>query len=132
MIAFACVFLLKVAAQYTGQFVEDAVVLDMCTQAVQQFRSTAVGKWHLVHLMADGLEKMAAKKIKTPAPSNMTLPNVMDQAGLHYVDEPSTTLPPLANGSEMYTLDDEFSLSTTPFLHFDSGNFDFSFSEFGL
>jgi hypothetical protein len=135
MIAFACVFLLKVAAQYNGQFITDAVVLDMCTKAVQQFRSTAVGKWHLVHLMADGLEKMAAKKIKTPpaqSNSRLNLPNVMDQVGLHYVEEPSATLPPLMNGQEICNFDDEFSLSTTPFLHFDSGNFDFSFSEFGL
>jgi hypothetical protein len=133
MIAFACVFLLKVAAQYSGQFIEDAVVLDVCMKVVRQFRSTAVGKWHLVHLMADGLEKMAAKKIKTPASSsNVTLPHVVDHAGIHYPDGPSATLPPLTNGNDMYNLDDEFSLSTTPFLHFDSGTFDFSFSEFGL
>ncbi|KAF2705555.1 hypothetical protein K504DRAFT_388062 [Pleomassaria siparia CBS 279.74] len=141
MIAFACVFLLKVTTQHSGQFIEDATVLDMCTKVVQQFRSTAVGKWHLVHLMADGLEKMVAKKIKAPvAHSNLPLPNVIGQARLHYVDNNSTTLSPMANGTNPYDggnsmengFDDEFGLSTTPFLHFDSGNYDFSFSEFGL
>ncbi|PSN71783.1 hypothetical protein BS50DRAFT_484178 [Corynespora cassiicola Philippines] len=141
MIAFACVFLLKVAAQHSGQYIEDAVVFDMTTKVVQQFRSTAVGKWHLVHLMADGLEKMAASKIKSPSAfPNPTLPNGVGQAGLHYVHEPSTTMPPMSNGNGIYGpnvmstngFEDELHLGTTPFLHFDSGNIDFNFSGFGF
>jgi hypothetical protein len=142
MIAFACVFLLKVAAQHSGQFIDDAVVLDMTTKAVQQFRSTAVGKWHLVHLMADGLEKMANSKIKSPsAMQNAMTPNGVHQVGMQYMSSPNTTMgPPLTNGNGLYNggvmgpgFEDEFNLSTTPFLHFDSGtNFDFSFSGFGL
>ena len=141
MIAFACVFLLKVTAQYSGQFIGDALAFDMCTKVVQQFRDTPVGKWHLVHLMADGLEKMATKKIRklaAPEPHVMLL-NVADQSRLDYVDELNTELPPTANGEDLYTsgmmasnFGDDFGFSTTPFLHFDSGNFDFDFSEFGL
>ena len=142
MIAFACVFLLKVAAQHTSQFIDDTLVLDMTTKVVQQFRSTAVSKYHLVHLMADGLEKMAAAKITSPtALQHQHLQNGAASSGMHYVNDAGTSMPPMTNGNSMYTngmmagssgFEEDFSLSTTPFLHFDSGNYDFNFSGFGL
>lgn len=60
MTAFACMFLIKVAVKYGGHLIERERVYDMITSLVQQFRSTSTGKWHLVNLMAGGLEKMAA------------------------------------------------------------------------
>lgn len=139
MIAFACVFLLKVAAQHSGQYIDDAVVLELTSKAVQQFRSTAVGKWHLVHLMADGLEKMAMRKIQSPtAFQHPTIPNGAVQAGMHYVNNSTSTLPPI-NGNSIYgngmmetSFEDDLNMSGVPFLHFDSGNIDFNFSGFGL
>ncbi|KAF2180420.1 hypothetical protein K469DRAFT_278788 [Zopfia rhizophila CBS 207.26] len=140
MVAFACVFLLKIAAQHTGQFIEDAVVIDLTSKAVQQFRSTPVGKYHLVHLMADGLEKMAASKIKSPsAIPHPPLPNGVDPA-LHYMNNPNTsTMPPITNGNGIYGgsimtngFEDDTNFSTTPFLHFDSGDIDFNFTGFGI
>ncbi|KAF2017494.1 hypothetical protein BU24DRAFT_344912 [Aaosphaeria arxii CBS 175.79] len=140
MIAFACVFLLKIAAQHSGQYIEDARVLDMSNKVVQQFRSTAVGKWHLVHLMADGLEKMTLSKIKSPPVfHNPPVSNGMDQTGMQYVNEPSTTMSSMANGNGTgifnggmiaNPFEEDLNLSTTPFLHFDSGNYDFNFSGF--
>ncbi|KAF2732658.1 hypothetical protein EJ04DRAFT_535904 [Polyplosphaeria fusca] len=139
MIAFACVFLLKVAAQHSGHYIDDAVVLELTSKAVQQFRSTAVGKWHLVHLMADGLEKMAMRKIQSPtAFQHPTVPNGAVQASMQYVDS-NSTLPPINNGNGIYgngmmgnSFEDDLNMSGVPFLHFDSGNIDFSFGGFGL
>ncbi|KAF2259776.1 hypothetical protein CC78DRAFT_536823 [Lojkania enalia] len=140
MIAFACVFLLKITAQHSGQFIEDVVVLDMTAKVVQQFRSTAVGKYHLVHLMADGLEKMAMSRTKSPSSfQNPPPPNGVAQSGMHNTTEPNAAIPQMASDNGFYgcsimgnSFDDDLSLSTTPFLHFDSGNFDFGLSGFGL
>ncbi|KAF2493941.1 hypothetical protein BU16DRAFT_464157 [Lophium mytilinum] len=143
MTAFACVFLLKVAAQHSGQYIEDAVVFDLTARLVQQFRSTAVGKWHLVHLMADGLEKLAAKEHqKSPAAyPNMLLANGNSHTTMPYMngaDHPSMNgLPhgddsiygPMAtNGFQ----DGEIDFAATPFLHFDSAGFDFNYAGFGI
>jgi hypothetical protein len=136
MIAFACVFLLKVAAQHSGQFIEDATVFDMTTKVVQQFRSTAVGKYHLVHLMADGLERMAATKIMSPSTlQHAPLPNGISQSGMHYVADSNNSMPHMTHDNNMYAaglmgngFEEDLNLSTTPFLHFDSGNYDFNFS----
>ncbi|KAF2475966.1 uncharacterized protein BDR25DRAFT_253605 [Lindgomyces ingoldianus] len=148
MIAFACVFLLKVAAQHSGQFIEDAVVFDLATKAVQQFRSTAVGKWHLVHLMADGLEKMVASKIKSPsAIRSPPLPdanrngNGVAPSGLHYMNQSqaATSMLLMPNGEGLYGsggnavvngFEEDLNIATSSFLHFDSGNFDFNFTGF--
>lgn len=140
MTAFACVFLLKVVAQYAGQFIEDSVVLDLTSQLVQQFRCTAVGKWHLVHLMADGLEKLAAKKIASPGgyrnlltptantPGTMTYLNGTTQLQMNeYAAEPlfGQTL------GHTFT-DNDTQLGSADFLHFENGQFDFNYPGFGL
>ncbi|KUJ16004.1 uncharacterized protein LY89DRAFT_697978 [Mollisia scopiformis] len=129
MTAFACVFLLKVVAQYPGQFIEDL-----------QFRSTAVGKWHLVHLMADGLEKLAAKKITSPGGyRNLLTPTATTPAGMAYMNG-STHLQmneyaaePLFGQTLGNTFaDNDAQLGSTPFLHFENGQFDFNYPGFGL
>jgi hypothetical protein len=137
MIAFACVFLLKIAAQYSGQYIEDSVVFDLTTRAVEQFRSTPVGKWHLVHLMAEGLDKMLAKKTQTPlttsipqniAPSsNACLPQAFspltqDIGGDNFFEDN-------VNGA---SLEDTFNYSASSFLNFDTGMLDLDFTGFGF
>lgn len=139
MIAFACVFLLKVAAQHSGQYIDDGFVLDLITRVVQQLRSTSTGQYHLVHLMADGLEKMAASKIQSPSVLQMhNSVNGDTQSGLpHGIGNPIT---PLANhdtgtmyaGNMMGTgFEADFNLGTSQFLLSDFGNFDFNFSGMG-
>jgi len=60
MIAFACMFLLKIATKYSEQLFLDTVRFQRLINALaQHFKSTDVGKDHLIHRMADGLEKMA-------------------------------------------------------------------------
>ncbi|KAH7071071.1 hypothetical protein FB567DRAFT_554578 [Paraphoma chrysanthemicola] len=139
MIAYACVFLLKVAAQYTAQYIDDALVLDMTSKVVNQFRATPVSKYHLVYLMADGLEKMASSKIKSPSTQrHFDLSNGMPPPNLQFVADGST-ITPVGNGggSAMYGDDmnsdftEHFNLGTTPFLHFGSGNLDYTFGGFG-
>ncbi|KAF2006510.1 hypothetical protein P154DRAFT_455248 [Amniculicola lignicola CBS 123094] len=160
MIAFACVFLLKVTTQHPGRYIEDTQVLDMTTKVVGQFRSTAVGKFHLVHLMADGLEKMAASKIRSPGTrvdvgmangngigSGTGTGTGAAQSEMQYLGELGGMLPPVSNGNASGSgngngiygtamvgngFEEELIMSTTPFLHFDSGDFDFSFTGFGL
>lgn len=60
MIAFACMFLLKIATKYSEQLFLDTVRFQRLINALaQHFKNTDVGKDHLIHRMAEGLEKMA-------------------------------------------------------------------------
>ncbi|EXJ85090.1 hypothetical protein A1O3_05765 [Capronia epimyces CBS 606.96] len=60
MIAFACMFLLKIATKHSEQLFVDKVRFQQLIDALaQQFKATDVGKDHLIHRMAEGLEKMA-------------------------------------------------------------------------
>jgi hypothetical protein len=122
MIAFACVFLLKIAAQYSGQYIEDTVVFDLTTRAVQQFRSTPVGKWHLVHLMAEGLEKMLVKKTAT------AMQNVAVSPAPQHVPQM------VSNGDGLFgeNFEDTFNFGTSSFLNFDTGTLDLDFTGLGF
>lgn len=60
MVCFACVFLLKQAARRQDGLVDAGLVGDLAGRLVVQFRSIQAGKWHMAHIMADGLEKSAA------------------------------------------------------------------------
>ena len=59
MVAFAAMFLLKVATKYSKQLFVDLVRFQQLIGGLAQtFRSIDVGKDHLLHRMAEGLEKM--------------------------------------------------------------------------
>ncbi|EAT78396.2 hypothetical protein SNOG_14159 [Parastagonospora nodorum SN15] len=125
MIAFACVFLLKIAAQYSGVYIEDAVVYDLTTRAVRQFRETPVGKWHLVHLMAEGLEKMLVKK---------TMGRTVMAAHDIAASPAPQPMAPTANGDVLFgeNFEDAFNFGTSSFLNFDTGTLDLDFNGFGF
>jgi hypothetical protein len=140
MIAFACVFLLKVATQHSGQYIEDGLVFDLTARVVQQLRSTSTGKYHLAHLMADGLEKMAASKYQSPAAPHMhmTAFNGDVQPGVPH--SLNNGMASVGNGdpNNMYAnsimgngFEEGFNLATAQFLHFDTGNLDFHFGGMG-
>lgn len=60
MIAFACMFLLKVATKHGEQLFIDASRSRMLIGGLARLlKVTEVGKEHLIHRMAEGLEKMA-------------------------------------------------------------------------
>jgi hypothetical protein len=134
MIAFACAFLLNIASQYSGQYIDDAVAIDLTTRAVQQFQSTAVGKWHLVHLMAEGLEKMIAKKGGSPAARTLPgLPTDVSQSGVPNGSELSTPLNGGSYGDNYFGgLDEAYSLGTSSFLNFNTGTIDLDFTGFSF
>jgi hypothetical protein len=135
MIAFTCVFLLKIVAQYSGQYIEDSVVVDLTTKAVQQFHTTPVGKWHLVHLMAEGLEKILVKKISPPVTTSR-YPGPQDTAVANTSHEQlvSDTPPPASNCASLFgeNFDDTFNFGTSSFLNFDTGTIDLDFAGFGF
>ena len=59
MVAFACMFLLKVATKHKEQlFVDVGRFRTLIAGLGQQLKVTDVGKEHLIHRMAEGLEKM--------------------------------------------------------------------------
>lgn len=134
MIAFACAFLLNIASQYSGQYIADTTVFDLTTKAVQQFRSTAVGKWHLVHLMAEGLEKMIAKKGGSPAARMLpSLPTDASQPGMPNGSELNTPLTGGSYGDTFFSgFDEAYSLGTSSFLNFNTGTIDLDFAGFSF
>jgi hypothetical protein len=134
MIAFACAFLLNIASQYSGQYITDTMVFDMTTKAVQQFRSTAVGKWHLVHLMAEGLEKMIVKKGGCPAARLFgSLPTETSQSTVPNGSELNTPLTGGSYGDNLFGgFDDAYNLGTSSFLNFDTGTIDLDFAGFSF
>lgn len=72
MTAFACMFLIKVAMKYGSALADRAEVTDLITRLVDLFRKTPTGKWHLLHLMEGGLEKMVGALAKCPETSAAT------------------------------------------------------------
>lgn len=60
MIAFACMFLLRVATKHSAQlFANTSDLATSIAGLAQIFKVTPVGSDHLCHRMAEGLEKMA-------------------------------------------------------------------------
>lgn len=58
MTAFACMFLAKLVMIHGDELIERTTVINYTSSLIQLYRSSPVGKWHLVRLMANGLEKM--------------------------------------------------------------------------
>lgn len=67
MIAFACMFLARLSTLYGDEMIETKVVIDLISRLVVVYRATPVGKWHLIPLMADGLEKIVNILREPPA-----------------------------------------------------------------
>lgn len=75
MIGFACMFLAKLASTHHGLLVDRSAVTDHIARLLEVYRATRVGKWHLVHLMADGLEKILAALQRQGAATHDQHPN---------------------------------------------------------
>jgi hypothetical protein len=138
MIAFASVFLLKVASQHSGQYIDETMAYDLTAKVVRQFRATSVGEWHLVHMMAEGLEKLVASRTTNPTtnPDQHLVP-ATSQASIAL--EYSPHMPSMAASNGFYEgdtsnngLDDDFGLSTSNFLCIQPGELDSNFPAFGL
>lgn len=98
-----------------------------------------MGKWHLVHMMAEGLEKLVDSRTtnQTIETHPTTVPET-NQAGLSFQHQPHMASLPPANGfyeSDPLNhngFDDEFGLGTSSFLSIQPGELDFNFPGFGL
>jgi len=58
MTGYTCMFLAKLATVHGDQLIEKPLVIDLTSRLVALYRSTPVGKFHLMNLMADGLDKV--------------------------------------------------------------------------
>ncbi|KAK9784531.1 hypothetical protein SCARD494_12786 [Seiridium cardinale] len=58
MTAFAAMFLAKATMTYGHQLIDRSVVIDLISRLIALYHSTVAGKFHLVNMMANGLEKL--------------------------------------------------------------------------
>ena len=132
MTAFACVFLLKASKKYGVTLVDPKMVFDITNRLVQLFRAVPVGRWHLIHLMAEGLEKTARKlqELDLSPPENGPARNGTTVAENLHANMNGHDPSQLLNGGETFwgTFDTSFGLDynislTTPpdFFHLDQG-----------
>jgi hypothetical protein len=61
MTAYTCMFLIKISMKYGAALADPDRAYDSIARLVVEFRTIPAGKWHLVRLMAGGLEKMLAQ-----------------------------------------------------------------------
>jgi len=132
MIAFACVFLLKIATKFGNEYCHTSYVIDLTAKFIQQLNMTPVGRWHLAKLMIPGLEKMVHMLVAhTPKSTDLTL---QDHAAFGNSD------PTQLNGQQQnmfpqLQMNNFMDMSTSignPFLQFDSANLGLDYSAFGL
>ncbi|EHY55417.1 hypothetical protein HRR83_009582 [Exophiala dermatitidis] len=92
MIAFASMFLLKVATKHSEQlFVDKARFQKLIGALAQQFKATDVGKDHLIHRMAEGLEKMAETLGGPPRPKDRKINGLRPDQSLASPSQPTET-----------------------------------------
>lgn len=61
MTGFACMILARLACTHgDSKLVETATVIDLISQLKEVYKATPVGKWHLVHLMPRGFDRVLA------------------------------------------------------------------------
>lgn len=135
MTAFACVFLLNIAAKRNDGLVEIMAVEGLTSRLVKQFRSVPVSKWHLIHLMADGLENVAKTLLNGVGQTNSTMILTRDPpSALSNGSQPSypMTVPPFG-GADIIdpNLFTDFGFGMTSFLNFE-GSTDLNFSHESL
>lgn len=95
MTGYTCMFLAKLATVHGDQLIEKSLVIDLTSRLAALYRSTLVGKFHLMNLMADGLDKVVMA-----LQNNMTTNHRPDPS----LSEPNTHLyPPAAAGDNMFS-----------------------------
>ncbi|KAH8658357.1 hypothetical protein BX600DRAFT_514850 [Xylariales sp. PMI_506] len=106
MTAFACMFLARMTTIHGDSLVERSTVLNLTSRLVTIYRSTPVGKWHLVRLMAAGLGKIVET---LEQPSNADMLSSLGQATVVPTAQPSGLSPDFTNpgvlGNGIFGLD---------------------------
>lgn len=108
MTAFAAMFLSKLVMTYGDQLLERAVVIDLISRLIELYHSTAAGKFHLVNMMANGLERI----IKTLKESSTSQPEALRNTDTSSAALDANTFPDFAD----LGLDGETVLFDTNFL----------------
>ncbi|KAF4120048.1 Fungal trans [Geosmithia morbida] len=84
MTGYACMFLARLATQpHLDDVVQTSVVVGLVKRLIALYRSAPVGRWHLVKLMGDGLDKIIAKLQDTADNSNVTA-ETLGNAGIDF------------------------------------------------
>lgn len=141
MTAFACMFLVSVSTKHGAALVDPVQVHDLITRLVKMFRSIRTGKWHLVCLMAGGLESVLEKLLRQPAepPRGEELPGSSAtntrSADIHNgmltdwtAEPPLTGGPGGLDGSPFF----DMNFGISPLLRFDPSVLDFGSSGNGF
>ncbi|KAH7035242.1 uncharacterized protein B0I36DRAFT_90000 [Microdochium trichocladiopsis] len=69
MTGFACMFLAKLAMTQGDDMIERSTVTDLITRLISLYRAQSVSKWHLIKLMAGGLDKVVQTLSTSEPPS---------------------------------------------------------------
>ena len=114
MSAFACMFLAKLFMIHGDHLVDRQQVVDSVARLAGFYRSTPVGKWHLVNLMADGLDKI----VETLRVDRTTLASQQQQSQLQVAPSQSeegdfaSLINPAFSGDSAFSLDANFLLDS--------------------
>ncbi|KAF3762034.1 hypothetical protein M406DRAFT_266603 [Cryphonectria parasitica EP155] len=123
MTGFACMFLAKLAMIYGGSLIEKSIVIDLISTLVVLYRSTPVGDWHLIHLMAGGL-KTVVDRLQSPAISQIResafLTGTGEENGSNIPDQPSVNDISL-NWDFDFLLDSNMSLGAPELMYLSTG-----------
>lgn len=112
MSAFACMFLAKLSMVHGDQLIERQQVVDSIARLAGFYRSTPVGKWHLVNLMAEGLDKI----VETLRASGTSLPDQQPRLDMPTVQSDEGDFASLMNtgfsGDSAFSFDANFLLDS--------------------
>lgn len=127
MSGFACMFLAKLAIIHGDQLIDRRNVVDSISRLVGFYRSTPVGKWHLVNLMADGLDKI----VETLRATGLSLPSSHRRADIISAENDEQDFASLINPAfpgdstfgfdTNFLLDSNMSLGAPELMYFSSG-----------
>jgi len=145
MIAFACVFLVKVATKHSAQLLLDQQEIRLLIERLSdQLSATQVGRGHVIHRMAGGLRKMAeslgSRSFLRPAPAEAdhleAEAQIMDYASVRTAVPTPIDSTSFDQFSAMDGTDTGFSDATfgfgMPFFDFEGTNLDMSSPTFSF
>jgi hypothetical protein len=128
MSAFACMFLAKLAMVHGDQLIDRHQVVGSIARLAGFYRSTAVGKWHLVNLMADGLDKIVETlRAQGTSPSTQQQPRLdlapaqNDEGDFASFINPAFSSDSTFSFDANFLLDSNMSLGAPELMYFSNG-----------
>lgn len=112
MSAFACMFLAKLSMIHGEQLIDRQQVVDSIARLAGFYRSTPVGKWHLVNLMADGLDKIVETLRANGAPLSNQQPRLDLAPAQSEEGDFASLMNPAFSGDSAFSFDANFLLDS--------------------